>query len=536
MLQNLSIPQFIIQENFIVEGENNRIDQVIDQTLFFYPISLTQIEDSQILQVFLQNNFTEDENAEINQEIEQIGPDFSLFSNHDELISNKDSEMIPFNINVNDFLNNDGELNSIQLVSQQADILGNNNQIIQTGEQDIVDLRLLDFALLEDKQDQNRLNNIENLLNDVADEVALDSLQFAIQDVIIQGNENEVEQLIDQSIVTFLVFDEDIIDNVVFSMEELPPTQAIIQENFIGNSEREVNNNQINQEINQRIILDPIFSHLSDIDLEPQVGREANSVNFDIDFLIETILETSLVSTQRLVQEAVQTGNKNPIVQESNQDLLFINPGEVVFGNQVNDTLKADITSKFDGIEDILFAGKGNDSIEVSNTMLETVNIPTQNRVYGGSGNDHVLAKSDDRVFGGSGDDQLNASLGNGNNRLYGGFGNDILIAGNNDQLIGGNGDDQGLAWMGINNTLWGGPGSDEFWIANTKLPTDVNVIADFIQGDDQIRISNLNLTFDDLKLYQDNTNTIINIFDQDIAVVLNVSADHLQANDFLFT
>jgi serralysin len=100
------------------------------------------------------------------------------------------------------------------------------------------------------------------------------------------------------------------------------------------------------------------------------------------------------------------------------------------------------------------------------------------NRLWGGAGNDELIAVAgnnvlrgghgddilrggpgNDRLFGGPGDDHLYA--GGGNNVLRGGSGNDVLEGGpGNDRLFGGRGDDHLYAGGG-NNVLRGGPGDD---------------------------------------------------------------------------
>lgn len=536
MLQDSSVPQFIIQENFVREGENNQIEQLIEQTLLFYPISFPQVEESEILQVFIQDYFGEEDKNEVNQQIEQISPHIPLFSNHFRLDERGDLEPTNFKLEVNEFFNNDRTLDSVQLVNQRVDIVGDNNQVLQASEQDIADFFLLDIALFGGEENKQIQENFDQFLNQVAGDITLDSLQFALQDTIIQGNENQVEQVIEQSIITFLIVEEDILEEVVESTEELPPTQAIIQENFFGDGESEVNGNQVTQEIHQEIILDFTFSQAPDPNQQPNTGEEADNIEFDIDRLIGTILETPLSSPQRLIQESIQTGNSNQAIQEQSQDLLFAKPQEVVFGDRANNSLEAGMKMNFDGLEDIVFTGEGNDLIEIDSPIPDTLDVPTKTRVYGGKGNDNILAKGDDRIFGGAGDDELDASLGIGNNRLYGGLGNDILLAGNNDSLNGGDGNDKLLVGGGSNNTLWGGLGVDEFWVVDAELSAQANTIVDFSLGEDQIGISGLNLTFEDIQLNQQGVNTVINLFDQQIAIILNSSADSFQSNDFIFT
>lgn len=97
----------------------------------------------------------------------------------------------------------------------------------------------------------------------------------------------------------------------------------------------------------------------------------------------------------------------------------------------------------------------------------------------------------------------------------------DNLVAGSKTKVVGKGGNDTLKIATGGNNLLYGGPGSDRFWIADGQLPATVadprqptyfglpplvdtqNTIVDFQLGVDKIQISGINgiSSFDDLKL-----------------------------------
>ena len=156
-----------------------------------------------------------------------------------------------------------------------------------------------------------------------------------------------------------------------------------------------------------------------------------------------------------------------------------------------DDVLETGLIPDFDGNKDVVFAGKGNDLVDT------TQSISGGNRVFGGSGDDELFAGKNDRVNGGKGNDILDASTGRGGNRLNGGDGDDTFFAGGNDRLIGGKGNDAFFIIEKGGNTISGGLGKDQFWIANDG-------------------------------------NTVINILNQDVAILLGVDG-HLGESDFAF-
>ena len=197
-------------------------------------------------------------------------------------------------------------------------------------------------------------------------------------------------------------------------------------------------------------------------------------------------------------------------------------PPEVpIFGTPENDELNI-----FEG-SSIVFAGDGNDIVDASQSS-------GNNQIFGGAANDELFASSNDRLFGEAGKDILNAAVGTGNNRLFGGDEMDILFAGVNDRLFGGN--DNDLLFLGDGDNLAnGGQGADQFWIANASLPSSTNIITDFELDVDVLGIGGLGLNFDDLSLTQQGEDTLIATAGQDIAILLNIDSNSLNANNFVF-
>ncbi len=161
-----------------------------------------------------------------------------------------------------------------------------------------------------------------------------------------------------------------------------------------------------------------------------------------------------------------------------------------------------------DSPHDLIEGGSGNDSLH---------GAATSDRLYGNAGHDLLVGGTGaDRLYGGAGDDTLEG--GAGADRLYGGVGADTLEGGADaDRLHGGAGDDTLKGGAGADlldggagaDTLTGGEGKDWFTLYQGVLPTDaemdgdsdrmLDVVTDFTQGTDKIKIDALGRTFTDL-------------------------------------
>ena len=207
---------------------------------------------------------------------------------------------------------------------------------------------------------------------------------------------------------------------------------------------------------------------------------------------------------------------------------------ELIFGGLGDDLLDAvDLKDDFDGNRDTVFAGAGDDLVDAS--QANAPSFPStlgHNRIFGGTGDDELLAGQSDRLFGGDGDDLLDSSLGRGNNRLYGQAGEDIFFAGEGDRFFGGDGDDTFFITDGGDNLLYGGDGSDTFWITTGEILASPNAIADLEVGVDAIGFAGLGASsIDDLVFEQVGDDVTIGFSGSDLVVLPNIQVDDLQAN-----
>ena len=148
-------------------------------------------------------------------------------------------------------------------------------------------------------------------------------------------------------------------------------------------------------------------------------------------------------SSHTIVVEAVdgaQTVQQTFTIQVSPSDLDAVG----LAGDQV-------LTGANGNIDDQLYGGAGNDTLDGGNGDDE---------LHGGSGDDLLIGGNhDDTLFGGSGDDVLQG--GNHADRLYGGTGDDELYGEDyDDVLFGGGGVDRLYGGQG-SDTLTGDGGSD---------------------------------------------------------------------------
>jgi glycerophosphoryl diester phosphodiesterase len=180
--------------------------------------------------------------------------------------------------------------------------------------------------------------------------------------------------------------------------------------------------------------------------------------------------------------------------------------------------------SQFDGINDIVFLGSGNDEVDL---QLVVSPIAGNNRIDLGSGDDVIFLNKNDRVFGGSGDDIFDATYGQGGNRISGGAGDDIFFLGSGDRILGDHGNDKFYVQSGGDNQISGGEGQDQFWIVSNELPQSANTILDFEIGIDVIGIlgsTGLGISADTLSLNVLNGNTEIAFGDHTLAILNGVT------------
>ncbi|EAZ91675.1 alkaline phosphatase PhoX [Crocosphaera chwakensis] len=142
------------------------------------------------------------------------------------------------------------------------------------------------------------------------------------------------------------------------------------------------------------------------------------------------------------------------------------------------------------------------------------------------------------KLFAGSGDDYVDVTFAPGENRIDLGSGDDYLFGGTDNRILAGSGDDTLFVGSGGgNNVITGGAGMDQFWIVTdtVDLPLEANTITDFTSGEDVIGFATSDLDFDSLTLTQEGSSTVINAFEQDLAILLNTEVSALSAADFVF-
>lgn len=222
-------------------------------------------------------------------------------------------------------------------------------------------------------------------------------------------------------------------------------------------------------------------------------------------------------------RSATEADNNESIVLELEKPLTVASQ---VSGTTNADDLVAGITPGLDGFNDRIFAGAGNDTVDIPIAGA----FAGDNRINAGRGSDTVFVADGDRAFGSAGDDELDATEAVGY-RISGGAGDDILYLGSEGRALGGDGNDVFYVQSGGDNLLSGGAGADQFWIYNAEAPATSNTILDFQVGTDVLGISGASFTFEQLEL---SGNTIA-LGGKTIATLNGVNTASLTAVNILF-
>lgn len=182
----------------------------------------------------------------------------------------------------------------------------------------------------------------------------------------------------------------------------------------------------------------------------------------------------------------------------------------------------------FDGRLDTVFAGAGDDEIDIALTG------GGNNTIFTGSGANTVYAGTRDVITGGGGSDAFNATAGDGN-RLSGmGGDDDFVIGSSGNRALGGDGNDVFTILGGAGtNYLNGGAGSDQFWLLSEPgdLPAAKQFVMDFKAGEDLVGLRGVG--FADLSFTQVGADTLLSIGDAAVGHFTNLSVSTLnnQAN-----
>ncbi|BAZ41878.1 hypothetical protein NIES4101_78460 [Calothrix sp. NIES-4101] len=145
-----------------------------------------------------------------------------------------------------------------------------------------------------------------------------------------------------------------------------------------------------------------------------------------------------------------------------------------------DDIVEAGISKGFDGVNDIVFTGAGNDTVD---SAIGGV-LAGGNRINTARGNDTIFVANNDRIFAGAGNDTIDATDATGY-RVSGGAGNDDFFLGANGRALGGDGNDKFFVQSGGSNLISGGAGADQFWIFTGETPSSANTVLDFQVGTD---------------------------------------------------
>ena len=245
-------------------------------------------------------------------------------------------------------------------------------------------------------------------------------------------------------------------------------------------------------------------------------------------------------------------------------DLLLGNSGkDKLFGGTGGDTLQGDSGDDIingDADNDLLKGGDGYDTVVggAGNDSLE--GGTGVDYLYGKDGIDSIEGQTgDDFLYGGAGTDTLWGSDGGdfidgqGDNdtvfggddldTLHGGDGNDSVKGDNgNDELFGEEGNDT-LNGAAGNDTMTGGPGTDVFEGGTGSdrfiLIEDGCRIKDFKNGGDKIDIAAFDVTFSNLTITTDATDTYVDVVKNSV-VVAHIELDNyllgIVSSDFIYS
>lgn len=226
--------------------------------------------------------------------------------------------------------------------------------------------------------------------------------------------------------------------------------------------------------------------------------------------------------------DSVDASGNDTIITGNGDDTVFAGSNSSVSTGEGDDSILIGVNGPASNTT--VNGGSGDDSIIV-------VEASGSNNLFGSAGADslQIIEGSRQFVFGGSGNDTLEST--GTNNRLYGGSGDDKLFSNVNDSLFGGDGDDILFGGQNGGNRLSGGGGADQFWVANAVLPTSKNTITDFTAGIDKIGLGGVGVTqFSALSLIQQGSDTLIKVGTTELVSLLGISASSLSANDFVFS
>jgi serralysin len=265
---------------------------------------------------------------------------------------------------------------------------------------------------------------------------------------------------------------------------------------------------------------------------------------FIFDVQAHSLRDGSIITATNIDGNGDGTATASENLVEGGQLSFLIAPNanlaqgtSVVSGTPSADTIYAGITLNFDGINDVVFAGAGKDTIDSAIGGA----LASGNRIQAGGGADTIFVANNDRVFGGAGNDEIDATDATGY-RASGGAGDDLFFLGASGRALGGDGNDKFYVQTGKDNLLSGGAGSDQFWVVNGEIPSGPNTVLDFQLGTDAIGFvsaAGLGISATTLKLSQVGADTSILFGSQTLATLTGIQATDLSltnTNQFVFS
>ena len=139
-LSENAIPQLVVQETDIPEGDNNYVEQVINQDIIIHVIEIPDLDSTAGIQNFIQTDRDIGNNNQVAQNINQTTVDFPLFSPNYAQSNSQAIDNNSLSLDFNEYINNDGALDAVQFTIQQAYVEGNDNILDFYSEQRIFDI------------------------------------------------------------------------------------------------------------------------------------------------------------------------------------------------------------------------------------------------------------------------------------------------------------------------------------------------------------------------------------------------------------
>ncbi len=261
----------------------------------------------------------------------------------------------------------------------------------------------------------------------------------------------------------------------------------------------------------------------------------APGTQFIFDVQAHSLRDGSIITATNIDGNGDGTRTRQENLVEGGQLSFLIAPNanlvqdtQFFAGTPNDDLVVAKQTPGFNGINDVVFTGAGNDEVDSPAAGA----VAGNNIIDAGSGGDDIFLANGDRAFGSDGNDTFFGDEAR-NFRASGGAGNDFFFLGNgsNGRALGGDGNDTFEIGLGGGHTLSGGAGADQFWIVFGELTKATNTILDFQMGTDVIGISgakSLGITTANLTLTQVGSDTAVIFGGQTLATLTGIQSSAL--------